>query len=394
MLNTRGGLRVLIAMDSFKGSLTSMEAGNAAKQGVLAACPQAEVTVRPAADGGEGTTDALCFGHQTGYERITVTGPLGEPAACGYYVIRESGTAIIEMAAAAGLTLVPEERRDPLYTTTYGVGEMILDAIGKGCRRFIVGIGGSATNDGGAGMLQALGFDLCDRAGRPIRYGAAGLRELDRIGTERVHPALKECVFRVACDVTNPLCGKQGCSAVFGPQKGATDEMTADMDRWLRRYAGKMREVFPHADPDIPGAGAAGGIGFAFVTCLNARLEKGSEIVLAETGLENDVRNADLVITGEGRMDGQSIMGKTPVGVAALAKKYGKPVIALCGCASEDADKCFDHGIDAYFPVLRDICTREEAMRPGNAAGNITGTVTRIFRLLNAVSAQEQPATM
>ncbi len=375
-------LRVVIAMDSFKGSLTSLEAGNAVKQGILAVHPDACVLVRPAADGGEGTVEALTGGHSVDIHHITVTGPLGDPTECMYRVIPESGTAILEMSAAAGLTLVPPDRRNPLYTTTYGVGEMIRDAIGKGCRKFIVGIGGSATNDGGIGMLQALGFDLLDQSGARVQCGAVGLRDLVRVETSHVIPALKDCTFHIACDVTNPLCGPQGCSAVFGPQKGATPGMIREMDQWLRQYAARIRVLFPDADPCLPGTGAAGGIGFAFLACMNAELKRGIDLVLEETGLEQDIRASDLVITGEGRLDGQSVMGKTPAGVAALAKKHQKPVIAFCGSAEEDAEKCHACGIDAYFPVLQRICTLEEAMEYENAVKNISSAVTQVFRLL------------
>ncbi len=301
-------MKAVVAMDSFKGSLTSLEAGEAVREGILRAMLDARVTVRPLADGGEGTVEALTAGMGGRRERVMVTGPIGRPVEAVYGILDGGRTAVMEMSAAAGLTLVPAGKRDPLRATTYGVGEMIRDAIGKGCRRLIVGIGGSATNDGGAGMLQALGFSLLDRAGRQVEPGARGLAELAEIRDEGALPELRECSFRVACDVTNPLCGERGASAVYGPQKGAGPAVIAQMDRWLADYAALCRRKYPRADPDRPGTGAAGGLGFAFLAFTDARLEPGAEIVLAETGLESYVREADVLVTGEGRLDGQSAM--------------------------------------------------------------------------------------
>jgi len=375
-------MRILIAMDSFKGSLTSLQAGAAVKAGILKADKEAQVLVRPLADGGEGTAEALAFGLGGSIIEAEVTGPLGTPVTARYCILPDRTTAAIEMAAAAGITLVPPEGRNPLVTTTYGVGELILDAIKRGCRRFILGIGGSATNDGGTGMLRALGFDFLDGAGNPIPAGAQGLAALSSISTRRVIPELKACTFRVACDVTNPLCGPKGCSAVFGPQKGATPEMVEAMDGWLTRYAKLAAEVSPKADPSHPGAGAAGGLGFALLTFTNAALESGIDIILEETRLAEAVQSADLVVTGEGRLDGQTVMGKAPIGVARLAKKYGKPVVAFAGCVTEDAAVCNDHGIDAFFPIVPGPVTLAEAMEPDNARRNLTDTACQVFRLL------------
>ena len=258
------------------------------------------------------------------------------------------------MAGAAGITQVPDEKRNPLYTTTYGVGEVIRDAIEKGCRRFIVGIGGSATNDGGVGMLQALGYAFLDKDGKQVLPGARGLKDITEITDAYVIPELAECKFRVACDVTNPLCGELGCSAIYGPQKGATPEMIQDMDQWLGAYAELAKERFPKADPKYPGTGAAGGMGFAFLTFTDAVLESGINIVLDETKLEDYIKDADFVITGEGRMDGQTAMGKAPVGVAKLAKKYGKKVIAFAGAVQRDARACNDAGNGGGDASLRE----------------------------------------
>lgn len=375
-------MKVVVAVDSFKGSMTSMEAGYAVAEGIHRAEPQAEVCVRPLADGGEGTVDALVCGMNGEIRRIEVTGPLGQPVVCEYGIIRESETAVIEMSAAAGITLVSASERNPLYTTTYGVGEMIRDAMAQGCRRFIVGIGGSATNDGGAGMLQALGYDFRDKEGNQIPYGAIGLKDLVSITDEQVVPELAECEFRIACDVTNVLCGENGCSAVYGPQKGATSEMIRDMDKWLAHYARLTQTKYAKADALYQGTGAAGGMGFAFLAYTNASLQSGIRIVLDELKLEEDMRDADIVVTGEGRLDGQTAMGKAPVGVARLAKKYGIPVIAFSGSVTRDAKACNTNGIDAFFPILRGVVTLEEAMNTENARQNMADTVEQVFRLL------------
>ena len=374
-------MKAVIAIDSFKGSLSSMDAGNAVSEGIRRVYPDADIWVRPLADGGEGTVDALVHGMNGVKKSVIVTGPLGKPVNCEYGIIEERKTAVIEMSGAAGITLVPDEHRNPLYTTSYGVGEVIRDAIQRGCRRFVVGIGGSATNDGGIGMLQALGFDFLDKNGNQVPFGALGVEQLCSISGEHVIPELSLCEFRIACDVINPLCGDTGCSAVYGPQKGADPKMIMQMDQWLSHYASLAGKDFPKADPSCPGAGAAGGLGFAFLTFTNAILESGIHIVLEETGLENYIREADVVITGEGRLDGQSAMGKAPVGVAGLAKKYHKPVLAFAGSVTREAAACNQSGIDAFFPILRRITTLEEAMESRNAKENLADTAEQVFRL-------------
>ena len=375
-------MKIVTAIDSFKGSMTSMEAGLAVTEGVHRVDSDVDVQIRPLADGGEGTVEALVAGMNGMKQEIQVTGPLGTPVVCEYGIIESSKTAVIEMAGAAGITLVPDEKKNPLYTTTYGVGEVIKDAIGKGCRRFIIGIGGSATNDGGIGMLQALGFGFMNKNGQPVPFGARGLEELETITDTYVIPELKECEFRIACDVTNTLCGEQGASAVYGPQKGATPSMIMQMDKWLAYYAALAREQFPHADAKYPGAGAAGGMGFAFLTFCNATLESGIKIILEETHLEKYIRDADVVITGEGRLDGQTVMGKTPIGVAKIAKKYEKPVLAFSGCVAKEAVACNAEGIDAFFPILRNVVSLDEAMHTDNAMTNMADTVEQVFRAL------------
>ncbi len=370
-------MKIVVAIDSFKGSMTSIEAGEAIREGIHRVHPQAEVIVRPLADGGEGTVEALTLGMGGTLQTVTVTGPLGQPVEATYGIIPNCHTAIIEMSAAAGITLITPEERNPLHTTTYGVGELLKDAIQKGCRKFIVGIGGSATNDGGIGMLQALGFDFLDSHGQQVPFGAKGLQHIATISTANVLPELRECTFQVACDVTNPLCGPQGCSAVFGPQKGATPEMIAQMDTWLLHYA-----ALAQGDAVFPGTGAAGGLGFAFLSFTNAVLESGIRIVLEETHLEDYIREADLVITGEGRLDKQTVMGKAPIGVAHIAKQYNKQVLAFAGCVTPEANICNQHGIDAFFPILRTVVTLEEAMNTENAKKNMADTVEQVFKLL------------
>ena len=374
-------MKVVIAIDSFKGSLSSLEAGEAVREGVLKADESAEVVIRPLADGGEGTVDALAIGLGGEMIEVDVTGPLGERVRAKYCIVKGS-TAVIEMAQAAGLPLVPAELRDPMNTTTYGVGELILDAIRRGCRSFIVGIGGSATNDGGTGMLSALGFEFLDKNGEKIAFGARGLEALASVSAENVIPELRECSFRVACDVNNPLCGERGCSAVYGPQKGATPESVKIMDGWLGKYAEVAKSAFPNADPNYPGAGAAGGLGFAFKTFMNASLESGIGIILDETELERHIADADVVVTGEGRIDFQTAMGKAPIGVAKLAKKHGKRAIAFAGCVTADAEECNNHGIDAFFPIIRGITTLDEALRRDNAYSNLRAAAYQVFNLL------------
>lgn len=377
-------MKVTVAIDSFKGSLSTFEAGEAVASGVRAVYPDAQVDIRPIADGGEGTTEAIIAATSGNMQEAIVTDPLGEKIRGVYGIIPERKTAVIEMAAAAGLTLIESDRRDPLYTTTYGVGEMIADAIGKGCRKFIVGIGGSATNDGGVGMLQALGFEFLDKDGKQVPFGAIGLKTIEYIKTDKRIKALSECEFKVACDVKNPLCGFNGASYVYAKQKGATAETIPQMDEWLQRFAALTKRVFPEADENAAGAGAAGGLGFAFLSYLPSKTYSGIELVMQETGLESYIKNADIVVTGEGRLDGQSVMGKAPVGVAKLAKKYEKTVIAFSGCVGDNAAACNENGIDAFFPILQKVCTLDEAMQTKNAAANLQATATQVFRLIKA----------
>lgn len=378
-------MKIVIAIDSFKGSLTSIEAGKAAADGISRVYPQAEISVYPLADGGEGTIEALVSGLGGVLRTVTVSDPLGRIISARYGILPDL-TAVIEMASAAGITLLTETERNPMNTTTYGVGQLIADAVSQGCRNFIIGIGGSATNDGGIGCLQALGFGMLDSDGKQVDFGAKGVSQLEKITAENMIPELSECTFSIACDVNNPLCGENGCSAVFAPQKGADKTMIAEMDNSLRKYAKLTRRYNINANPEAHGAGAAGGLGFAFMSYLNAALESGINLILRKTRVEEAIRNADIIITGEGCLDAQTAMGKAPVGVARLANKYNKPVIAFSGIVRDGAVLCNKNGIDAYFPILRNICTSEEAMNSDIARRNLSDTAQQVFRLIRIFS--------
>ena len=373
-------MKAVFAIDSFKGSLTSMEAGEAAAEGFLRAFPGGEALVRPLADGGEGTVDSLVAGLGGECVRAEVTGPLGDRVSAKYGLLPDGVTAVMEMAEASGITLVPRERLDVWRATTRGTGEMVMDAVRRGRRRFLMGIGGSATNDGGAGFLQGLGFRLADTAGEPIAPGPAGLATLARVEVpDELAALLPELSFRIACDVTNPLCGPKGASAVFGPQKGAGADDVPRLDAVLARFA---ETAGKRAFAEAPGAGAAGGLGFALKAFVGAELAPGADLVLAETGLEDALSDADVVVTGEGRLDEQTVMGKAPAAVAQLAKRHGKPVVAFAGCVTDGATACNGAGIDAFFPILRGICTLDEALAKPRAAANLAAAAEQAFRLL------------
>lgn len=374
--------KIVVALDSFKGSLDSLTAGMAVKEGIKQVYENAVIDVFPIADGGEGFVEAISYSMGAKTIKASVMGPLGEPVYAQYAILEKTNTAVIEMSSAAGITLVPKEKLNPLKTTTFGVGQIICDAIKKGVRNFVVGLGGSATNDGGVGMLSALGFEFLDKDGNEVSHGAEGLKDIVSIKTDNALKELKDCTFSVACDVKNVLCGKDGCSAVFGTQKGATPQMIKDMDRWLLNYANLTKKVLPQSDENTEGCGAAGGMGFAFLSYLDATLKVGINLVMETIGIEEYIKNADVVITGEGRLDGQSYMGKVPFGIASLSKKYGKPVIAFCGSATDDAYKCIDYGIDAYFTILKKPCTLKEAMEKNTAYSNLKDTVCQVFRLI------------
>lgn len=375
-------MKVVIAIDSLKGSLSSMEAGMAIKDGILAAKPDAEVIVKPLADGGEGTTDALIEGMNGERIDLTVTGPMHTPVDAYYGYLKDTNTAVMEMASAAGITLVPDSEKNPLLATSYGVGEMINDAIQRGCRNFIIGIGGSVTNDGGIGMLKALGVRFLDENGEDAGEGGQALAKVARIDVSGMNPLLKECHIQIACDVNNPLCGENGSTYVYGPQKGVTEDMKKTLDEAMAHFARVTSETLENDYMNTPGAGAAGGLGYAFLAYIGATLTPGIELILDAVGLEEELSGADVVVTGEGRLDFQTAMGKAPVGVARLAKKYNAKVIAFAGSVTKEATACNKEGIDAFFPILRGVCTLAEAMDPVAARNNMTATVEQVFRLL------------
>lgn len=362
-------MKIVIAPDSFKESLSALEVATEIEAGFREVFSDAVCIKIPMADGGEGTVAAMVAATGGNLVEVVVTGPLGEPVRACYGVTGDGRTAVIEMAAASGLALVAPHLRNPLKTTSYGTGELIKAALDAGICHLIVGIGGSATNDGGAGMLQALGVRLLDSCGCEIGFGGGCLKELSRIDISGLDPRLKTCRIEAACDVDNPLTGPAGASAVFGPQKGATPTMVAELDACLTNYAGLIYRDLGVEVALVPGAGAAGGMGAALLAFAGAVLRPGIDIVMETVGLEAAVRDADLVITGEGRMDRQTIHGKTPVGVARVARRYNKPVIGIAGALSEDVALVHGYGIDAVFSVLSRICTLEEALI--DAAANI-----------------------
>lgn len=373
-------MKIVIAPDSFKESLTAMAVANEIEAGFRDIFPDAEYRKLPVADGGEGTVQAMIDASGGKLVALRVTGPLGAPVSAFYGLMGDGQTAVIEMAAASGLELVLPSQRNPLRTTSFGTGQLILNALNAGARRFVLGIGGSATNDGGAGMLQALGGRLLDAAGADLPPGGGALDMLARIDLSGFDARIRDCVFEVACDVSNPLVGPHGASAIFGPQKGATPEMVARLDDNLRHYASIIARDLGRDVAQVPGAGAGGGIGAAMLVFLGGSLRPGSEIVADAVGLDAAMADADLVITGEGRIDGQTINGKTPVGVARVARRHGKPVIALGGSLGNGAAAVHEHGIDAVFGSVSRPCTVEEALAAAaanvrDAARNIAATL-------------------
>lgn len=378
-------MKVLVAIDSFKGSLTSLEAGNLIKKGILKADPSAKVKVMMLADGGEGTVEALTYANNGKLVNVKVHGPLHKIITAQYGYVSKDKLAIIEMSKASGITLLKKNELNPLLTSTYGVGELIIDALNKGAEEFIIGIGGSATNDGGTGMLVALGAKLLDKKNKPIKLGAGALKDLAKIDLSKFDKRLKKAKFLVASDVNNPLCGPKGCSAIFGPQKGATPTTIKQMDGYLKHYGELTTKLFKKDVTNNKGAGAAGGLGYALMAYLNASLKPGVEIVLAQSKMEDAIKNVDVVVTGEGRLDAQTVMGKAPSGVANLAKKYHKLVIALAGSIKPDVNVINKHGIDAYFTILNQPISLENAMKKEVASDNIARVSEQIFRLIKGV---------
>lgn len=373
-------MKIVIAPDSYKESLSATEVAQAIEKGFREIFPDAQYVSVPVADGGEGTVEAMIAATKGSQHTAFVTGPLGEEVNACWGMSGDSKTAFIEMAAASGLALVPPELRNPLITTSRGTGELILHALEHGAKNIIIGIGGSATNDGGAGMVQALGARLSDANGTEIGNGGGSLMSLNSIDISGLDPRLSTCTIRVACDVTNPLTGEQGASRIFGPQKGATEELIVELDRNLGHYADVIKKSLSVDVKNVPGSGAAGGMGAALMAFLGAELGSGIEIVTQALNLEEHIHDCTLVVTGEGRIDSQSIHGKVPVGVASVAKKYHKPVIGIAGSLTRDVGVVHQYGIDAVFSVLTSIGTLEEAFRGAfdniyRASRNIAATL-------------------
>jgi glycerate 2-kinase len=372
-------LRIVVAPNAFKGSLSALEAAEAIGQGVRVATPAADLVLVPIADGGDGTVDALVAATHGERRTRRVRGPLGDPVDAEYGLIDGSSTAVIEMAKAAGLALMPAEKRDPRVTTTYGVGELLQHAYDGGARHFIVGIGGSATNDGGAGMAQALGYHLLDDNGHELPPGGLALKRLARIHTGGVHADWKQAEVDVACDVTNPLTGPSGASAVYGPQKGATPEMVTELDAALKHFAEVIRRDLGVDVEQLPGAGAAGGLGAGLVAFTGARLRPGAEMVMEALHLDERLKGAHLVITGEGRLDSQTArFGKGPAAVARHARNAGIPVVAIGGGIADETElRLLFDGVEA---IVVEPCSLDEAV--AQAGPLLLRAATRLMRLL------------
>jgi glycerate kinase len=372
-------MKIVIAPDSFKGSVSALQAAMAIETGVKRAVPNAETVLVPIADGGEGTMESLIAA--TGGRRVEVaaTGPTGIPVQAAYGILGDQRTCVVETASASGLTLVPAEERNPLLGTSRGTGELIRRALDDGCRQFIVGLGGSATNDGGAGMLQALGMKLVDEQGRQLGPGGGELRRVHDLDDSEWDPRIAQSAFLIASDVQNPLIGPQGASAVFGPQKGATPDMVEQLDQALETWADlieKKRGIRLH---DMPGAGAAGGLGGAFAAFFPSRMQRGIDIVIRHTGLEKHLNDAALVITGEGRIDAQTASGKAPLGVAQAAQKRGVPVIVLAGSVGEGIDGLYRHGVTSVHAIANGPLSLEQAMEQAEAL--LAQTAEQVLRV-------------
>jgi glycerate kinase len=372
-------LKVVIAPQGFKGNLTALQVSRAIDHGIRRVVPDVVTSLVPMADGGEGTTQALVDALGGEMIPVAVTDPMGGHVLAHWGFLGDGVTAVIEMAAASGLSLVPPQKRNPLLATTYGTGELIRHALEKGCRKFIIGIGGSATNDGGAGMAQALGARLLDAKGEAITFGGGALSSLEHIDISTLDSRLADCDILLACDVDNPLCGPRGASYVYGPQKGATREMVAQLDKALSHYADVIKRDLGIDIRDVPGAGAAGGLGAGLMVFLKARLLPGVEVIIQATGLIEHLKGANLVFTGEGRIDSQTACGKTPVGVARRAKEFGLPVIAIAGEIGDGYQAVFKQGIDSVFSIARGPISLSQSL---SMAEELTAdTAERIMRL-------------
>ena len=356
-------MRIVIAPDSFKECATAVEVAEAIAAGIRRVVPEAELALVPMADGGEGTVAALVAATGGATVEVDVTGPMGDGVRSTYGMLGDGRTAVVEMAAASGLALVPPDRRDPGVATTYGTGELIRHALDNGIDRLIVGLGGSATNDGGAGMAQALGYSLTDDGGTELPGGGRALSRLANIDSTGKHPALDACEVLVACDVANPLCGPNGASQVYGPQKGADPATVRDLDAALRHYADIVAAQLGIPILDVPGSGAAGGFGGGLMAFTGAQLRRGVDIVAEAVDLAGKIAGADLVITGEGTLDSQTVEGKTPVGVARIAKSHGVPVVAVAGRLCEGYRQLYDHGVDVAVSIAPGPIDMSESIR-------------------------------
>ena len=373
-------MKIVVAPDSFKGSVSALEAACAIEQGLRRVFPDAVIEKIPMADGGEGTVQSLVDATGGHIQTHRVVAPLENEVDAQFGILAGGETAVIEMASASGLTLVPADKRNPLRTTTYGTGQLIRAALEAGCRRLIIGIGGSATNDGGAGMAEALGVRLLDASGAQIPRGGVGLGQLASIDITGLHPAIAETGTVVACDVNNPLTGPDGASHVYGPQKGATPEMIETLDGHLTHFDSVLMRTLGKSFNDVPGAGAAGGLGAGLMAFLNAELQLGIDIMIGAVNLEERVKGASIVFTGEGQLDFQTAFGKTPVGVAKVAKAHNIPVIAIAGGIAEGAETVYDAGIDAMLGIVQEPMSLEDAV--GDASRLIADTAEQAARLI------------
>ncbi len=375
-------MKIILAPDSFKGSLTSLQVANAFEKGVKRVLPKATCIKVPMADGGEGTVQSLVDATGGKFIYKNVTGPLGKPVKARYGLLADGETAVIEMAEASGLPLATGKNRNPMKTTTYGTGELMMDAAKRGASKIIIGIGGSATNDGGVGMAQAIGVRFLNKESKEItEYGAGGmLGKIASVDMSQLSPELKKTRIVVACDVNNPLCGKQGASHVFGPQKGATPAMVKTLDANLKHLATIVKRDLKKDISKQKGAGASGGLGFGLVAFSRATMKSGIDIVLEATQIKKHFKKADLVITGEGQVDFQTAFGKTPAGVAKAAKKFGVPTIAIGGGITDDANNIFKHGIDGLESSITRDMTLEDAIR--RSPQNLANAVERVIRLV------------
>lgn len=377
-------VKILIAPDKFKESLSALKVADSIEKGILKVFPKAVIVKVPMADGGEGTVESLVDATGGKIIKTNVKDPLFRDIESFYGILGDGKTAVIEMAAASGLYLLKDYERNPMITTTYGTGQLIKDALDRGCRRFIIAIGGSATNDGGAGMATVLGVKFYDKDGIEIGLGGGELSKIYSIDTSNIDDRLKECEFIVACDVANPLIGENGASRVYGPQKGATKEMVEVLDKNLEHYGKLLEKYFNKKIIDVPGSGAAGGLGAGLMAFLNAQLKNGIEIIIETLKLEEKIKEADIVISGEGKIDFQTAFGKTISGIAKLCKKHNKPLIVIAGTV-EDIENLYEIGVSSIFSIVEKPMSLEDAIK--NTSTLLEKSAERIFRLIKAIKA-------